>query len=140
MSAEFHDMTELPAVDNDARMPADERMPVEETVPTEEKYSFDEFNVRSAPRRESEERHVSLKKLFLKPVAALILVGAVVVASLGIDPLSMAADTIEAKRPVIAGSGQCFRCSVFRIGVVCALHSRHQMVFKIQMKSPELVD
>ena len=95
MSAEFHDMTELPAVDNDARMPADERMPVEETVPTEEKYSFDEFNVRSAPRRESEERHVSLKKLFLKPVAALILVGAVVVASLGIDPLSMAADTIE---------------------------------------------
>lgn len=92
MRAEFYDKTELPAVDTDARMPADEKMPVEETLPAEEKYSFDEFNVRSAPRQESENKHVSLKKLLLKPVAALILVGAVVVASLGIDPLAMTAD------------------------------------------------
>ncbi len=96
MSADFIDKTELPAVDTDSRMPADEKMPVEESIPLEEPYSFDEFNERPSPRPESRERHRDLKKLFLKPVAALVLVGALITASLGIDPLSSAADITPA--------------------------------------------
>jgi len=80
----------------DERMPAEETMPREESIPAEEAYSFDEFNGTRAPRRESEpDRHRSLKKTLLKPVAALMVAGAVIVASLGIDPLSMAADSQE---------------------------------------------
>ncbi|MBO6011599.1 MAG: hypothetical protein J6P71_07370 [Oscillospiraceae bacterium] len=102
MIDDYNNHSGIPAYDADTRMPADERMPAsekmprEESVPAEEEYSFDEFNVNRAPRRESEpDRHRSLKKTFLKPVAALVLTGAVIVASLGIDPLSMAADRPE---------------------------------------------
>ena len=93
MSADYIDRSGLPVSEADMRMPADERMPAEEkmpreeSVPSEEAYSFDEFNGKRAPRQESEpERHRDLKKTILRPVAALILTGAVVVASLGIDP------------------------------------------------------
>ncbi len=81
-------------------------MPREESVPSEEAYSFDEFNGKRAPRQESEpERHRDLKKTLLRPVAALILTGAVVVASLGIDPLSMAADGPEPPAETVIPGG-----------------------------------
>ena len=55
-------------------------------------------------------------------------------------PGSDSTERKAAEGTVITGCHQPFRCGVFRIGVIFSFNSRHQVVFKIQMKSPQFTD
>ena len=82
----------------DYPVPKENDTPIEEKLPDEEAYSFDEFNM--SPRKEESEESArsALKQRFLKPVAALMIVTAVVFASFGRDPL---ANDAPVKEPTV---------------------------------------
>ena len=72
----------------DYPVPRENDAPKEEFIPREEAYSFDEFNLAPRKERPEEDSRSSLKQRFLKPVAAIIAVTAVVFAALGRDPFA----------------------------------------------------
>ena len=72
----------------DYPVPKENDTPIEEKLPDEEAYSFDEFNRSPRKQEDGESPRSSLKQRFLKPVAAIMVVTAVVFASFGRDPLA----------------------------------------------------
>ncbi len=62
-------------------------MPPETKIPKETVYSLDEYNEHVEIPEHKEDKVSTLKKLFLKPILSLIVIGGVFIASNGIDPL-----------------------------------------------------
>ena len=83
----FDEETHLPLNDPDYQVISDDKLPDEDYIPKEELYSFDEFNEHYVAPTINENHRDRIKKMFLKPVISLVLLGAVVLASYGIDPL-----------------------------------------------------
>lgn len=83
----FDEETHLPLNDPDYQVISDDKLPDEDYIPREELYSFDEFNEHYVAPTINENHRDRIKKMFLKPVISLVLLGAVVLASYGIDPL-----------------------------------------------------
>ena len=81
------DENHFPRTDDSMPPQSDYVLPEEDRVPREEPISYDEFNVHHVSKLDDGTNKRSVKKVFLKPIVAVVAVVSVVFASYAVDPL-----------------------------------------------------